>query len=451
MVRSLLPLGAALLGAATVLADSPQKCSLTQKCPKEAPCCSQYGECGVGAYCLGGCDPRMSFSLDSCVPEPVCQSKTYKMDSLDRYKDISKYLGDPNEADWVGQGQPLVYNGNVLLTMPPNSVGTVLASTTYMWYGNVKAKLKTSKDRGVVTAFILLSDVKDEIDYEFVGADLSTAQTNYYFQGIPNYDNSVNITDLSDTYNNFHEYEIRWTPDDITWLVDGKVGRIKKRADTWNATSNQWAFPQTPARVQISIWPGGLASNAQGTIDWAGGVIDWNSDEIKKYGYYFATFGEITVECYNASSPPGTNKGVSYYYNDVSATNNTVVDSDKPTVLKSFLATGTDMNKTDGTTTGSATGTASSSVNAIPGGGSTPGGGAQVPGSSNSGSSSSGSSGGSSSNSAPDCATTGFSQSCDSGSGSGGSNPNNAARAIDRTLGASAFAVVIGFAALLLL
>jgi hypothetical protein len=128
----------------------------------------------------------MSFSLDSCVPEPVCQSKTYKMDSLDRYKDISKYLGDPSEADWVGQGEPVLYNGNVLLTMPPKSVGTVLATSTYLWYGNVKAKFKTSKDAGVVTAFILLSDVKDEIDYEFVGVDLSTAQTNYYFQGIPN-------------------------------------------------------------------------------------------------------------------------------------------------------------------------------------------------------------------------------------------------------------------------
>jgi beta-glucanase (GH16 family) len=69
--------------------------------------------------------------------------------------------------------------------MPRRSVGTVLASTVYMWYGSVKAKLKTARGRGVVTAFILLSDVKDEIDYEFVGVDLQTAQTNYYFQGIP--------------------------------------------------------------------------------------------------------------------------------------------------------------------------------------------------------------------------------------------------------------------------
>lgn len=107
------------------------------------------------------------------------------MDSLDGIVDVSKYLGDSSKADWVAQGEPLLFNGNVLLTMPAHSVGTVLASTTYMWYGNVKAKVKTSRGAGVVTAFILLSDVKDEIDYEWVGADLSVAQTNYYFQGIP--------------------------------------------------------------------------------------------------------------------------------------------------------------------------------------------------------------------------------------------------------------------------
>lgn len=127
----------------------------------------------------------MSFSLDSCVPAPVCQDKTYKMGSLDRYQSIYKYLGDPKEADWVGQGEPAAHDGNMLLTMPPKSVGTVLASTTYMWYGTVKAKIKTARGRGVVTAFILFSDVKDEIDFEWVGVDLETVQTNYYFQGVP--------------------------------------------------------------------------------------------------------------------------------------------------------------------------------------------------------------------------------------------------------------------------
>jgi beta-glucanase (GH16 family) len=98
----------------------------------------------------------------------------------------TKYLGDSSTTDWVMDGQAIAYENTLLLTMAPGTVGTVLATSTYMWYGNVKAKFKTSRDQGVVTAFILLSDVKDEIDYEFVGADLGTAQTNYYFQGITN-------------------------------------------------------------------------------------------------------------------------------------------------------------------------------------------------------------------------------------------------------------------------
>lgn len=139
----------------------------------------------MGAYCLGGCDPLSSFQLDSCVPAPVCQSKHHTFQDLSRVAPNTKYLGDADAADWVSSGQPVAYQNNVLLTMATDTVGTLLASTSYMWYGNVQAKFKTSRGAGVVTAFILLSDVKDEIDYEFVGADLEHAQSNYYFQGIP--------------------------------------------------------------------------------------------------------------------------------------------------------------------------------------------------------------------------------------------------------------------------
>ncbi|PHH86028.1 hypothetical protein CDD83_10847 [Cordyceps sp. RAO-2017] len=334
---------AALVGAGTALAT---KCSLSSKCPRDAPCCSQYGECGTGAYCLGGCDPRMSFSLEACVPAPVCRSARRRFETLDGVVDIGKYLGDASAADWVAQGEPALHGGNLLLTMAKDSVGTVLASTSYMWYGSVRARLKTSRGRGVVTAFILLSDVKDEIDYEFVGVDLQTAQTNYYFQGVPDYHNSGNIS-LSDTFRNFHDYEIRWTPDKIEWLVDGQLGRSKLRRDTWNETTQQWQFPQTPARVQLSVWPGGLASNAKGTIQWAGGEIDWDADDVRSAGYFYATVAEVEMDCYDAPgrAGPGSHAGKSYTYSAARGTNDTVVDGDRPTVLGSLDATGLDMDK----------------------------------------------------------------------------------------------------------
>ncbi|KAI0840371.1 hypothetical protein F5Y06DRAFT_262516 [Hypoxylon sp. FL0890] len=433
MFRKIPTMALALLGASTVLADDTVECSLDNKCPEATPCCSQYGQCGVGAYCLGGCDPRMSFSLDSCVPEPVCQDRTMSMSSTDTILDVSKYLGDPSKADWVAQGTPLSHDGNVLLTMPPNSSGTVLASTVYMWYGNVKAKIKTGKDAGVVTAFILLSDVKDEIDFEWVGTELDITQTNYYFQGIPDYTHSLNITGVSDTNENWHEYEIRWTPDKIEWLVDGQVGRTQEKSSTWNASANQWNFPQTPARVQLSIWPGGSDKNAEGTIAWAGGLIDWDSDDIKKDGYYYATVSEVSIQCYNATSAPGTNTGKSYTYDNVRATNDTVQDGTKDTILKSLLGTGLDMDK-DYPSSASSSQATQQVIPGLSGGG--PG---------TNGQAAAGTSGTTSAGSASSAAcTAGFQQVCGSGDG----KSNEGVRP-ERVLGASAFAALIAVAGML--
>lgn len=146
----------------------------------------EYGVCGVGAYCLGGCDPRMSNTLDSCVPAPVCKSKTYTWSDLTGITSKTAYLGDASKTDWVMDGEAVAYQNTLLLTMAPGTVGTVLATSDYMWYGSVEVVMKTSRGAGVVTAFILMSDVKDEIDYEFVGNQREDAQSNYYWQGITN-------------------------------------------------------------------------------------------------------------------------------------------------------------------------------------------------------------------------------------------------------------------------
>lgn len=174
----------------------------------------------------------------------------------------------------------------------------------------------------------------------------------------------------SNTYDNFHTYEIDWKPDSITWSIDGQVGRVLKKSDTYNATTKGYDFPQTPSRVQLSLWPGGLATNDKGTIDWSGGVIDWNSDEIKKAGYYYVTFKEVKIECYD---PPKTVKkqgsGLkSYIYDDAAGLEENVEMTDKDTVLKSFLGTGTNMTvEPSKTTTATGSDAASTDVETVPG------------------------------------------------------------------------------------
>jgi len=253
-------------------------------------------------------------------------------------------LGDPSKADWVSDGQPLYANGVVYLTMAPDTVGTVLASSRYVWYGKISATMKTSRGQGVVTAFITMSDVKDEIDYEWVGVDLKTSQTNYYWNGIPDYTHSGNISMSGNTYSEWHTYTIDWSPDSIIWSVDGQVGRTKKRSETYNATTGNYEFPQTPSRVLLSLWPGGLASNGQGTIDWSGGPIDWNSDEIKQHEYYYAMVKDVTIECYDPPSGASGDGKVSYKWKDGNRVNTSVVLSNDRTSLKSFLGSGTDMD-----------------------------------------------------------------------------------------------------------
>ena len=68
--------------------------------------------------------------------------------------------------------------------MPPDTVGTLLSSTFYVWYGKVSARLKTSGGAGVVTSMLLYADSKDEINFESVGVDLQSSQTTYYSQGL---------------------------------------------------------------------------------------------------------------------------------------------------------------------------------------------------------------------------------------------------------------------------
>lgn len=149
---------------------------------------------------------------------------------------------------------------------------------------------------------------------------------------------------MSNTFSEFHDYEIRWTPDKIEWLIDGELGRSHERKETWNETSQNWEFPQTPARVQLSLWPGGLESNPKGTVDWAGGVIDWEHRDIKDVGYFYATVESVKIECFDGNGI-GSNKKTSYIYDDIRGTNDTVVDSDEKHILASLQATGLDMEK----------------------------------------------------------------------------------------------------------
>lgn len=152
--------------------------------------------------------------------------------------------------------------------------------------------------------------------------------------------NELNVT-ASDTSTTVHTYTIDWTPDTLTWAVDGTVLRTLNRNETWNATANRWFYPQTPARIELSLWPAGLPSNPPGTVEWSGGLINWNSQYMQN-GYYYAMFNDVSVECYNPPSGANIQGSKSYIYTDVAATNNTIEETNNIVILGSLQANGND-------------------------------------------------------------------------------------------------------------
>lgn len=259
------------------------------------------------------------------------------------------YLGNASEANWVYTGYLDSSDDALLLQMPNQSTGTVVSSTKYLWFGKIGASMKTSHDHGVITAMITYSDVKDEIDFESLGFNLTNPQTNYYSLGILNYTNTKNSS-TSDTFQNWHYYEMDWKEDKIEWLIDGELVRTLERDDTWNSSTHRYDYPSTPSRVQFSLWPGGSTLNGLGTIEWAGGEINWNSDDIKQHGYYYAYVKNVSIEAYDLPSFLTGNYSSDYHaflYNSTDGAEDDVYLTKDKTWLGDSDSSGLDPNNDD--------------------------------------------------------------------------------------------------------
>jgi len=307
-----------LLAALPVLAAAQQTCNISSACGSEAPCCSEFGFCGAdNSFCHGGCNPLYSNSLDSCAPAPLCQNAVYTFETMDSIMPVASYNGNASAAAWtLDKGNiSLTTEGELAVLLTEDNGGTRLSTTHYVHYGTISASLKTGKWPGVVTAFITMSDVRDEIDWEWPGAQVFQAQSNYFWEGvIPAQTLGATHNVSSDTSSNYHTYTIDWQPDALSWSIDGNVVRTVNKADTKDATG-VFNYPTTPSRVQLSLWPAGINTSAPGTVQWAGGMIDWNSPDYAAAGHYYALVKNVTVQCATNSAAGAVPAGaVSYVY-----------------------------------------------------------------------------------------------------------------------------------------
>ena len=175
-------------------------------------------------------------------------------------------------------------------------------SRFYIFFGQLEVIMKAAPGQGVVSSIVLLSDALDEIDWEWIGGNTTHVQTNFFAKGKPDFKNAI-WCEVDNPQDNWHNYTVNWQSDKIDWYIDTQLVRTL----TFDEASGGKAFPQTPSDVRLGIWAGGDPGNPNGTIEWAGGVIDYNK------GPYTQTIKSVRVTDQHLGS-------TQYLYGDQSGT-----------------------------------------------------------------------------------------------------------------------------------
>jgi endo-1,3-1,4-beta-glycanase ExoK len=185
---------------------------------------------------------------------------------------------------WCGQNVH-IQDGQMVLSLNKDC-GPDISTNMNVQSGMFEVDMETSWGSGVVTALTLFSagteeSKRDEVDMEFVGTDVTTGnyilhvivfdthvtntpfivETTYFVNGVhvPGATQSVDFQVASNTSTSRHIYGMEYTPDSISWYIDGrKVKSVPKEAGV--------AFPTKPVDLHLSLWDGTEFS------EWAGKV-----------------------------------------------------------------------------------------------------------------------------------------------------------------------------------
>ncbi|KAG0154167.1 hypothetical protein PDIDSM_1547 [Penicillium digitatum] len=185
-------------------------------------------------------------------------------------------------------------------TLSKEGESTLLESNFYIFFGVVESHVKMAKGGGLVSSVVWESDDLDEIDWEWVGYNTSEVQSNFFGKGNDTtFDRGGNHY-VANADTEFHNYTTYWDQDKLQWWIDGDLVRELPYSD--KSTLFGENYPQTPCRVKFSLWPAGQKKAAKGTIEWAGGLVDWNAAP------FTMTLGKLRVKDFHS--------GKEYTYGD---------------------------------------------------------------------------------------------------------------------------------------
>lgn len=123
-----------------------------------------------------------------------------------------------------------------------------------MTYGKFVIRMRTAKGSGVISNFFLwkegseLSDVFwEEVDIEVFGKNNATSWQSNIITGLGERAHSEAVHQQNHSFGDtYHTFAIEWTPDQVTWTVDGEVIRTTAAAQASELIS--------PAQMRINFW-----------------------------------------------------------------------------------------------------------------------------------------------------------------------------------------------------
>ncbi|CRK39441.1 hypothetical protein BN1708_001654 [Verticillium longisporum] len=182
----------------------------------------------------------------------------------------------PSKDLWETHVGPISFSDKdgAAFTITKQGDSPTLRSHFYFFGGRTEIILKAAAGKGIISSVMWLSDTLDEVDWEFVGVNSTTALSNYFGKGKEIFtEGKDHPVAGAPVWDDFHNYTTTWTEDRLEWFIDGQSVRVLNRADALEGGN---LFPQTPMRLYLGIWAGGDPRLPKGTRDWAGGDTEYD-------------------------------------------------------------------------------------------------------------------------------------------------------------------------------
>ncbi|OOF96682.1 glycoside hydrolase family 16 protein [Aspergillus carbonarius ITEM 5010] len=173
----------------------------------------------------------------------------------------------------VTNGEITYTDEGINFTIAEKMQSPTMQSNFYIFFGIVESHVKMAKGGGIVSSIVLQSDDLDEIDWEWVGYNTSEVQSNYFGKGNDTSFGRGGFHYVPNADTEFHNYTTHWTSDKLEWWIDQQLVRTLNYEDAVGGKN----YPQTPSNIRFGIWPAGDSSQPQGTIEWAGGEVDYDA------------------------------------------------------------------------------------------------------------------------------------------------------------------------------